>query len=128
MRLHAALLCKKFRPVPTTWPVAFIVVIAAYSNTMVPSNRFCSPYGTILKRTRCKIEVWHQVFPLNPSGAKEWVWVLMQSPGQGKEQIHHWLLGELAFPTPSWCLGLSWNLIMKGNFWDERMAAWLQVD
>ena len=96
---------------------------------MVPSNRFCSPYGTILKRKRCKTEVWHQVFLRSPLGVKEWVWVLMQSPGQGKEQIHHWLLGELAFPTPSWCLGYlgleSYHEFERHFFLDERTAAGL---
>ena len=90
---------------------------------------FVSPYGTILKRKRCKIEVWHQVFPRSPLGVKEWVWVLMQSPGQGKEQIHHWLLGELAFPTPSWCLGYlgleSYHEFERHFFLDERTAAGL---
>lgn len=133
MHLHAVWLCKKFRHVPTTWLVAFTVVIAAYSSTMVPSNRFCSPYGTILKRKRCKTEVWHQVFLRSPLGVKEWVWVLMQSPGQGKEQIHHWLLGELAFPTPSWCLGYlgleSYHEFERHFFGMRgRQQDWLQVD
>ena len=126
MHLHAVWLCKKFRHVPTTWLVAFTVVIAAYSSTMVPSNRFLFSLWNHPKAEKgAKTEVWHQVFFAQPFGGEGMGMGAYAITGTGER--NRYITGCLeswhSLHLPGALAILAWNLIMnlKGTFfgWED---------